>query len=120
MTDDCLFCKIINRELEADFVYEDSEIVAFKDIHPAAPVHLLVVPRKHIATYMDLQEDDEVLMGRLHYVVNDLARAFKLDKKGFRVVINCGKAAGQMVYHLHLHLLGGMLLKPDIAKGRGV
>lgn len=119
MIDDCIFCKIINKELEADFVYEDSEVVAFKDIHPAAPVHLLIVPRKHIETLMDLQEDDASLMGRLHFVVNDLARAFKLDKKGFRVVINCGKDAGQLVYHLHLHLLGGRPLLRDIAIGQG-
>ncbi|MEW5785936.1 MAG: histidine triad nucleotide-binding protein [Bacillota bacterium] len=120
MASDCIFCKIINKEMDADIVYEDKEIVAFKDIYPAAPVHLLVVPRKHIPTLTDLNEDDATLIGRLHLVINDLARAFKLDKKGFRVVINCGKDAGQAVFHLHLHLLGGRPLLQTIAKGRGI
>ena len=120
MAADCIFCKIINKELDADIVYEDKDIIAFKDIYPAAPVHLLVVPRKHIPTLTDLSEDDATLIGQMHLVVTDLARAFKLDKKGFRVVINCGKDAGQAVFHLHLHLLGGRPLLQTIAKGRGV
>jgi histidine triad (HIT) family protein len=120
MAADCIFCKIVNKEMDAEIVYEDKEIVAFKDIYPAAPVHLLVVPRKHIPTLADLEENDAMLMGRLHLVVNDLARAFKLDKNGYRVVINCGKDAGQVVFHLHLHLLGGRPLLQTIAKGRGV
>lgn len=120
MTAECIFCKIINKEMEAEIVYEDKEIIAFKDIYPAAPVHLLIVPRKHIPTLLDLEVADEFLIGHLHHVANDLARAFKLDKKGFRVVINCGKDAGQAVFHLHLHLLGGRPLLQTIAKGRGV
>lgn len=120
MAADCIFCKIVNKEMDAEIVYEDKEIAAFKDIYPAAPVHLLVVPRKHIPTLADLEEKDATLMGRLHLVANDLARAFKLDKKGYRVVINCGKDAGQVVFHLHLHLLGGRPLLQTIAKGRGV
>lgn len=120
MAADCVFCKIINKEMDAEIVYEDKEVLAFKDIYPAAPVHLLVVPRKHIPTLADLKEEDACLIGRLHLVVNDLARAFKLDKKGYRVVINCGKDGGQVVYHLHIHLLGGKPLLQTIAKGRGV
>ncbi len=120
MAADCIFCKIVNKEMDAEIVYEDKEIVAFKDIYPAAPVHLLVVPRKHIPTLADLDENDAMLMGRLHLVANDLARAFKLDKNGYRVVINCGKDAGQVVFHLHLHLLGGRPLLQTIAKGRGL
>lgn len=120
MADECIFCQIANHELEADIVYEDKEIIAFKDIHPAAPVHLLVVPRKHIPTLMDLEGEDAVLLGRIHHVVKDLARAFKLDKKGFRVVINCGKDGGQAVFHLHYHLLGGRPLLQTFASGRGV
>jgi histidine triad (HIT) family protein len=120
MSADCIFCKIINRELDADIVYEDDQVVAFKDINPAAPVHILISPRKHIPTLMDIEKDDELLIGHLHTVANEVARAFKLDKKGYRVVINCGPDAGQIVFHLHLHLLGGRPLLQTIAKGRGV
>ena len=120
MPDDCIFCKIINRELDADRGYEDEHAVAFKAINPAAPVHILVVPRKHIPTLQDLEKDDEALLGHLHSVANEVARAFNIDKKGFRVVINCGADAGQIVFHLHLHLLGGRPLLQTMAKGRGV
>jgi len=120
MTADCIFCKIIKRELDADIVYEDETAVAFKDINPAAPVHILVVPRKHIPTLLDIEKEDEALIGYMHSVANEVARAFKLDKKGYRVVINCGADAGQIVFHLHLHLLGGRPLLQTIAKGRGV
>lgn len=117
---DCLFCRIINKEAKADVVYEDNEVVVFKDIYPAAPVHLLVVPRKHINSLIDMDEDDAPLIGKLHLVANDLARAFKLDKKGFRIVINCGQDAGQAIFHLHLHLLGGKPLSHSMAEGRGL
>ncbi len=120
MSADCIFCKIINRELDADIVYEDDVSIAFKDINPAAPVHILIVPRKHIPTLLDMKKDDEAMIGHLHTVANEVARAFKLDKKGFRTVINCGSDAGQLVFHLHLHLLGGRPLLQTIAKGRGV
>lgn len=120
MTADCIFCRIISKENEAEIVYEDEEIVAFKDVCPAAPVHLLIIPRRHIPTLADLKAEDTMLMGRLLSVANDLARAFNLDKSGYRVVINCGKEGGQLVYHLHLHLLGGKVLSPAIAEGRGV
>ncbi|MGM0688455.1 MAG: histidine triad nucleotide-binding protein [Bacillota bacterium] len=120
MSADCIFCKIIKRELDADIVYEDETAVAFKDINPAAPVHILVVPRKHIPTLLDIEKEDEALIGYMHSVANEVARAFKLDKKGYRVVINCGADAGQIVFHLHLHLLGGRPLLQTIAKGRGV
>jgi histidine triad (HIT) family protein len=120
MSTECIFCKIINRELDADIIYEDDIAVAFKDINPAAPVHILIVPRKHIPTLLDMDKEDEAMMGHLHSVANEVARAFKLDKKGFRTVINCGPDAGQIVFHLHLHLLGGRPLLQTIAKGRGV
>jgi histidine triad (HIT) family protein len=120
MSADCIFCKIINKELDADIVYEDDKVVAFKDINPAAPVHILIVPRKHIPTLLDLEKDDAALVGHLHLVANEVARAFKLAKKGYRLVINCGADAGQIVFHLHLHLLGGRPLLQTMAKGRGV
>ncbi len=120
MSADCIFCKIIKRELDADIVYEDEYAVAFKDINPAAPVHILIVPREHIPTIMDVEKSNEKLIGHLHLVANEVARAFKLGKKGYRLVINCGADAGQIVFHLHLHLLGGRPLLQTIAKGRGV
>ena len=118
--EDCLFCKIVNKEAKADIVYEDTEVVAFKDIDPAAPVHLLVVPRRHISTHIEMQQEDEPLMGKLHSVANDLARAFGIDQSGYRLVINCGQDAGQAVYHLHMHVLGGKPLQHNLANARGV
>ncbi len=120
MSADCIFCKIIDRELDAEIVYEDDHAVAFKDINPAAPVHILIVPRKHIPTLLDLEKEDESLIGHLHTVANKVAGNLNLEKKGFRVVINCGADAGQIVFHLHLHLLGGRPLLQTMAKGRGV
>ncbi|HOB29238.1 MAG: histidine triad nucleotide-binding protein [Dethiobacteria bacterium] len=115
MAVDCPFCRIISKEIAAEIVYEDEEIVSFKDVNPMAPVHLLIVPRRHISSLADLKAEDTMLMGRLLSVANDLARAFNLDKTGYRVVINCGQEGGQLVYHLHLHLLGGKALSPSIA-----
>ncbi len=120
MSADCIFCKIINRELDADIVYADDQVVAFKDINPAAPVHILVVPRKHIPSLLEIEKEDEALIGHMHAVANELARGFKIDKKGYRLVINCGADAGQIVFHLHLHLLGGRPLLQTIAKGKEV
>lgn len=120
MSADCLFCKIVAKELEADIVYEDEQVVAFKDINPAAPVHILIVPRKHIPTLCDLEKSDAELIGHLHLVAVELARAFKLANTGFRVVINCGADGGQVVFHLHLHLLGGRPLSQNITRERGV
>lgn len=120
MAADCIFCRIVNRESAAEIVYEDEEIVAFKDVHPAAPVHLLIVPRRHIPTLADLEAEDTPLLGRLIAVANDLARAHDLDKSGYRLVINCGREGGQLVFHLHVHLLGGKVLSPAISEGRGV
>lgn len=120
MSAECIFCRIINQELDADIAYADELVVAFKDINPAAPVHILIVPRKHIPSLLDLSQEDGALVGHMHTVANELARAFKIDKNGFRLVINCGPDAGQIVFHLHLHLLGGRPLLQSIARGRGV
>ena len=117
---DCLFCKIVNKEMEADIVYEDDEIVAFKDINPAAPIHILIIPRKHFDSLIDVQEDDALLMGKLHLIANHLAGIFNIKERGFRIVINCGQEGGQAIGHLHLHLLGGKPLNHNIAEGRGV
>lgn len=108
--EDCIFCKIINKQIPSDIVYEDEQIVAFKDINPLAPVHILVVPKKHIASVMELSKEDEILVGRIYTVIQKLAKEFKVSEDGFRVVTNCGEIAGQTVKHIHFHLLGGKKL----------
>ena len=100
---DCLFCKIANKEVPAEIVYEDDKVVAFKDIHPKAPLHLLIVPRKHIPSVDHLESKDEELMGELFLVAQKIARGKKL--KGYKLIINVGRPAGQLIDHLHLHLL---------------
>ena len=102
----CIFCKILNKELPAKIAYEDSYCVAFHDINPQAPVHLLVIPRKHFASAAEAGEGDEHLLGHLHRVAAQLAEQRGLTQ-GHRVVMNTGAAAGQSVFHVHLHLLGG-------------
>jgi histidine triad (HIT) family protein len=109
--DNCIFCKIIAREAPARIVYEDSTSVAIEDIHPQAPVHLLVLPRKHLESLGALEpEEDEALIGHLHAVATQLARERGIESRGYRTVINNGSGAGQSVYHLHVHLLGGRVL----------
>lgn len=102
---DCVFCKIAKKEMKSSIIYEDEHVVAFPDINPMAPVHIQVIPKKHIATFMDINSGDTE-MKRLIETVQKLAKEQKLDK-GFRVVINCGPDGAQSVYHLHFHLLGG-------------
>ncbi|QKK02515.1 MAG: histidine triad nucleotide-binding protein [Pseudomonadota bacterium] len=104
---DDLFVKIINREIPADIVYEDDEILAFRDIDPKAPVHLLVIPKRPIATLNDLEPADAELVGRLVLTARRLAAEAKIDEAGYRLVLNCNPGGGQSVYHIHLHLLGG-------------
>lgn len=105
--DHCLFCGISEGRIQATVVYQDPSVVAFRDIRPQAPVHILIVPRKHMATLLDLAEDDKELTGHIFHVAADLARSEGISKDGFRVVANCGPQAGQTVYHVHFHLLGG-------------
>lgn len=100
---DCLFCKIINKEVDSDIVYEDDICVAFKDINPKARVHLLIVPKKHIASIADIEEKDEALMGHLIFVAKKLAA--QNDAKGYQLQFNVGKEAGQIIFHIHLHLM---------------
>lgn len=104
---DCLFCKMVNREIEPDVVYEDDHVLAFNDINPQAPRHVLIVPKKHIATLNDIEEDDLPLIGRLQYTAASLAKEFGFADDGYRVVMNCNEQAGQSVYHIHMHLMGG-------------
>ena len=107
MKKDCLFCKIANKKIEAEIVYEDEEIVAFRDINPQAPVHCLFVPKKHIETVNDLSDEDVDLMGRLLLKIRGMAQKDGIADSGYRVIMNCNKDAGQEVFHLHVHLLGG-------------
>lgn len=108
--EDCVFCKIIKGEIPSEKVYEDEETVAFKDIQPAAPVHILVIPKKHIETLLDVTEEDAHLIAHIYQVINKIAREMGIDKEGFRVIANCGKDAGQEVMHIHFHLLAGRKL----------
>lgn len=108
---DCIFCKIVNKELPADIVYEDEQVLVFKDINPVAPVHLLLIPKKHISGLSDVKEKDAGVMGRIQVVASNLAGEMGLVKDGFRLVCNCGRDAGQLVMHIHYHLLSGRPFK---------
>jgi histidine triad (HIT) family protein len=104
---ECIFCRVASGETAARILYEDERAVAFEDINPQAPVHVLIIPRKHIATNLDLVSEDEPLVGYLFAVANRIAREKGIAPKGFRLVMNTNAEAGQSVFHIHLHLLGG-------------
>jgi histidine triad (HIT) family protein len=106
MADD-LFLKIIEREIPADIVYETDELLAFRDISPQAPMHILIIPKEHIPTVNDLDEQHAELVGKMFLVAAELARKEGVSDDGYRLVMNCGNQGGQAVYHIHLHLLGG-------------
>ena len=110
MSDD-LFLKIINREIPADIVYETDEVLAFRDISPQAPVHVLIIPKVHIRTVNDIESGQAELIGKLFLAASEIAAQEGLSEEGYRLVMNCNEAAGQMVFHIHLHLLGGRVLK---------
>ncbi|MCC6345585.1 MAG: histidine triad nucleotide-binding protein [Nitrospirales bacterium] len=104
---DCIFCRIVEKTIPAKVIYEDEHAVAFEDINPQAPVHTLIIPRKHIPTLLDIGEEDHALLGHLVKVAGVIARDKGVAERGFRVVANCNHESGQTVYHIHLHLLGG-------------
>jgi len=104
---DCLFCRIAQGEIPAEVVHSDPDVMAFRDIHPQAPTHILVIPRKHIPSVSELAAEDVDLMGKLFLVAKELAKEEGIDEEGFRMVVNAGPGAGQTVFHIHLHLLGG-------------
>ncbi len=112
--EDCIFCKIINGQVPSEKVYEDEEILAFKDIHPAAPIHVLIIPKKHIATLMDIEEEDSSLMGKIIQTAKLIAKQLGIEEKGFRLIANCGPDSGQEVMHIHFHLLAGRTMGPKI------
>lgn len=107
MKEDCLFCKIANKEIETEIVYEDDDVMGFKDVNPQAPVHLLFIPKKHIDTLNDISGEDSELLGNLLNSIKKAASENNISDDGYRVVVNCNKNAGQEVFHLHIHLLGG-------------
>ena len=108
--DNCIFCKIVAGEIPADKVYEDDHVVAFRDLNPQAPTHILVIPRRHIATLNDLVPAEEGVMGQMFGAVRDIAAEEGLAEAGYRTVVNCNEAGGQTVFHIHLHLLGGRMM----------
>ena len=105
--ENCLFCKIIKGEIPSTKVYEDDEILAFNDINPAAPIHILVIPKKHIESLAHMQKEDEAIVGKIYGVINKIAEEKGFKDNGYRVIVNCGKDAGQEVMHLHFHVLAG-------------
>lgn len=111
---DCIFCKIINKEIPSKIVYEDEEILAFEDIAPQAPVHIVVIPKKHIEKITEITEEDEKIIGKIYTVINKIAKEKNIADDGFRVIINCGENGRQEVKHIHFHLLGGKKLNDKI------
>ncbi len=109
ISEDCIFCRIIQRQMPAKIIYDDDTTLAFEDIHPQAPVHFLVVPRKHLASLTETGAEEEALIGHLFAVSAKLASERGLDSGGYRTVINNGERAGQTVFHLHVHVMGGRM-----------
>jgi len=111
---DCIFCQIASGKIPGDIVYQDQEIIAFRDINPKAPLHLIIIPRKHIPSLDQLKESDAALVGRMVAVANRLAKDEGVAEKGYRLAVNCGTEGGQLVPHLHIHLLGGRQLSDSL------
>ncbi|MBD3413271.1 MAG: HIT domain-containing protein [Candidatus Aminicenantes bacterium] len=104
---DCIFCKIVNNEIPAEKVYEDDDILAFEDINPKAPVHILLIPKQHFASLNEIPKDQKEILSHLMLTARKIASEKKIGKKGYRIVLNTGKDSGQEVFHIHLHLFGG-------------
>ncbi len=107
MADDCLFCKIVAGDIPSEKVYETENVFAFRDINPGAPTHVLVIPKRHIARMIDAEPEDAALLGELFLAANEVARLEGIDQRGVRYVVNTNKDAGQLVFHIHLHVIGG-------------
>ncbi len=103
----CIFCRIVKKELNSSLIFENERIVAFRDVNPQAPVHILIIPKKHIAGLNDITPEDNLVLGEIQNIARELAKKENIDGDGYRLVVNCGSAAGQAVAHLHYHLLGG-------------
>ena len=111
---DCIFCQIVAGKIPSEIVYQDDEVIAFRDINPQAPIHLLIIPKRHIPSLTHLTEEDLPLMGRMVNVANRLAKREGIAETGYRLAISCGKEGGQLVPHLHLHLIGGRRLADEL------
>lgn len=112
VAEETIFSKIINKEIPSDMLYQDDLVTAFRDINPRAPSHILIIPNKLIPTMNDIEEDDELMMGRLFTVAKKLAKQEGIAEKGYRLIVNCNAHGGQEVYHIHMHLVGGEPLGP--------
>lgn len=112
--ENCIFCRIVKGEIPSSKVYEDENILAFDDIHPMAPVHVVIIPKAHIPTLMDLKPGDSALLGSLSRAVQEIAKIKGIDKSGFRTVVNTNKEGGQIIFHLHVHVLGGRQLEDGL------
>lgn len=112
--DDCVFCQIAAGKIPTEFLYQDEDAAAFRDINPAAPTHIIIIPKKHIPSLADLSEADLPLMGHMVKIANQLAKQAGILERGYRLVVNCGKEGGQVVPHLHIHLLGGRRIADEM------
>ncbi|MCR4435410.1 MAG: histidine triad nucleotide-binding protein [Clostridiales bacterium] len=112
--EDCIFCKIIDGKIPATVVYEDDRVIAFRDIQPVAPVHVLIVPKQHIQSIREINENNGSCLIDIHMAANKVAEKLGIWDKGYRLINNCGADAGQTVLHLHYHLIGGMAMGPKI------
>ena len=115
MSNDCLFCKIINGKIDSNIIDQTENVLAFPDIHPQSPTHVLIIPKKHFASLNQLTEKEMLLMGRMIGVARQLAEREGVSESGYRLVVNCGEEGGQLVLHLHLHLLGGRQLRGQLS-----
>jgi len=107
MPGECIFCKIVKKEMPAEFLYEDEVCVVFRDIHPAAPIHLLIVPKQHIRSVNDLKDEEKDVVSHLFLIARDMARQSGVKDSGYKLLFNVEKGGGQVIFHLHLHLIGG-------------
>jgi histidine triad (HIT) family protein len=114
MPNDCIFCRIANHEIPAKLAYEDDDLVAFHDLHPQAPVHVLIVPKRHTASMNELGPEDLDVMGRIPHVAAKLAKEVGISETGYRLVCNCGPNAGQTIFHIHFHLMGGRSMRGEM------
>lgn len=108
--ENCIFCKILKGEIPSEKVYEDEKVYAFKDINPEAPVHVLIIPKKHISSANELTEDNKEVIGDVYYAAQKIAKELGIADKGYRIINNCGEDGGQTVFHIHFHLMGGKKL----------